>query len=110
MEQLHEFIAKALVLKAGRLSGAEVRYLRKWLGWSGRDFARSFDLSVEHVSRVENGHHPVSGVADRLLRVLVFSRVASPASALEDVLDLGDSDEAFELGVSASGRKWRAVA
>jgi outer membrane protein OmpA-like peptidoglycan-associated protein len=31
-----------------------VRYLPKWLGWSGRDLARRFDLSPEHVSRIDS--------------------------------------------------------
>lgn len=110
LEELHEVVAKALVRKRGRLTGPEVRYLRKWLGWSGQDFARRFELSPEHVSRIENGHNPISGVADRLLRVLVLTRAPVPDYSPEDALDVHDADEPFSLGVEATGQHWRPVA
>ena len=39
VEELHRAIAMALVHKPARFLGAEVRYLRKYMGWSGVDFA-----------------------------------------------------------------------
>ena len=38
--ELHRAIAIAVSQKTARLSGEEVRFLRKFLGWSGADFAR----------------------------------------------------------------------
>jgi putative zinc finger/helix-turn-helix YgiT family protein len=109
MEQLHEVVAKALVKKRGRLSGPEVRYLRKWLGWSGRDFARRFDLSAEHVSRIENGHNAIALVADRLLRILVLTRAPAPDYSPEQVLETEPADEPFRLGLRVTGQQWRAA-
>ena len=37
--ELHRAIATALVHKSARFLGAEVRYVRKYMGWSGVDFA-----------------------------------------------------------------------
>jgi putative zinc finger/helix-turn-helix YgiT family protein len=110
LEQLHEVVAKSLVKKPGLLTGAEVRYLRKWLGWSGRDFASRFALSPEHVSRIENGHHPISVVADRLLRLLVVIKAPIDNYTPEDMFDLEVSDEPFELGIRTSTRGWVAAA
>src|SRR5262249_15803144 len=39
LSELHRAIALALINKAARLTPAEIRYLRKTLGWSGTDFA-----------------------------------------------------------------------
>ena len=110
IEQLHEVVAKALVKKPGRLSGPEVRYLRKWLGWSGRELARRFDLSPEHVSRIENDHNPIALVADRLLRILVLTRSPSPDYSPEDVIETEPTEVPFRLGLRTTGQHWRAVA
>ncbi|NOY92692.1 MAG: helix-turn-helix domain-containing protein [Deltaproteobacteria bacterium] len=110
LEELHEVVAKALVQRPGRLAGPEVRYLRKWMGWSGRDFAEKFELTPEHVSRVENGHHPISAVADKLLRVLVLTRTPTPEYSPEDVLTTRSESVPFSLGVAGADERWQAVA
>lgn len=110
LEELHRVVAMALVRKPGRLTGAEVRYLRKWLGWSGQDLARRFDLTKEHVSRIENGHNPISGVADRLIRLLVVTKPPTMAYSPEELLEVGDADEPLRIGVQSTGRDWKAVA
>jgi len=71
IETLHREIAHALLLKKGRLAAEEIRFLRKWLGWSGSDFAKRMGTAPETVSRWENGKTPIGPQADRLLRVLV---------------------------------------
>ena len=38
------------------LDGPQVRYLRKYLGWSQEDFARVFRVAVTTPSKWENGH------------------------------------------------------
>lgn len=74
MEGLHRAIARSVVAKAARLSGPEVRFLRKMLGWSGADFAAHMGVSAETVSRWETGRTPIGAQADRLLRLMVMSR------------------------------------
>jgi putative zinc finger/helix-turn-helix YgiT family protein len=71
IEGLHRQIAAAVIRKKGRLAPPEVRFLRKWLGWSGVDFARRTGTKPETVSRWENGRAVMGPQADRLLRVLV---------------------------------------
>ena len=52
IEGLHQALARSIVAKAERLSGAEVRFLRKVLGWSGADFAQHMGTSAETISRM----------------------------------------------------------
>ena len=54
MEELFRVVARLLVQKRERLSGAETRFLRKWLGWSGQDTADRLGFTPETVSRWEN--------------------------------------------------------
>jgi YgiT-type zinc finger domain-containing protein len=39
IEQLHRVLARAVAMNPERLTHQEVRFLRKYLGWSGADFA-----------------------------------------------------------------------
>jgi putative zinc finger/helix-turn-helix YgiT family protein len=71
IEGLHRQIAAAVIRKKGRLAPAEIRFLRKNLGWSGADFAKRTGTKPETVSRWENGRAAMGPQADRLLRVLV---------------------------------------
>jgi putative zinc finger/helix-turn-helix YgiT family protein len=71
IEELHRQIVAAVIRKKGRLAPAEIRFLRKWLGWSGVDFARRTGTKPETVSRWENGKASMSPQADRLVRLLV---------------------------------------
>ncbi len=54
IETLHRVIALAVLHKISRFSGAEVRFLRKYLRLSGIDFAKRIGASPETVSKWEN--------------------------------------------------------
>lgn len=71
IEELHRLIARVLIEKATRLTGEEIRFLRKSLGWSGADFAKHIGVAEETVSRWENSSAPIGPQADRLLRLMV---------------------------------------
>lgn len=71
IEGLHRQIAAAVIRKKGRLAPSEIRFLRKYLGWSGADFAKRTGTKPETVSRWENGRTLMGPQADRLLRLLV---------------------------------------
>lgn len=52
--ELHRVIARGVAEKEGRLEGQEVRFLLKFLGLSGANFAKSIGVSAETFSRWEN--------------------------------------------------------
>jgi len=74
LEGLHRAIARDIVAEQTRLAPAEVRFLRKVLGWSGADFAAHMGTSPETVSRWETGATPIGPQADRLLRLMVMTK------------------------------------
>lgn len=71
IEQLHQLIAAIVIRKTDALAAEEIRFLRKYLGWSGVDFAAHMGATAETVSRWENGKLAMSAQADRLLRAMV---------------------------------------
>lgn len=72
MAELHRLLAFAVAARRARLTGAEVRFLRKSLGWSGADFARTLGVDPATVSRWENEKEPMGAANERLLRLAVF--------------------------------------
>jgi putative zinc finger/helix-turn-helix YgiT family protein len=111
IEALHRAIAGAVIRKRTRLAPAEIRFLRKYLGWSGADFARHMGTSAETVSRWEHGSKPMGSAADRLLRLMV-ARQAPVSDYTVDVLAQIAADDReprpIHLGLSRDQRKgWR---
>ncbi len=70
-DELHRVLGLHIVEQAGRLVGAEVRFLRKLLNWSAKDLANVFGVDAKTVSRWENDKDPMGPVSERLLRLLV---------------------------------------
>lgn len=71
---LHRVIAQLLLNKPALLTGDEIRFLRKNAGISAKDFAAQLQISAEHLSRVENAHHPSLGpTADKFARLLIMA-------------------------------------
>lgn len=68
---LHRELAHALIKKQNGLSGVEVRFLRKYLGWSGVDFSKHVGAEPSTVSNWERGKSAIGSSADRLLRLMV---------------------------------------
>jgi putative zinc finger/helix-turn-helix YgiT family protein len=89
LQGLHKALAQAVVRKAGRLSAAEVRFLRKHLGWSGSDFAKRIGVSPETVSRWENGREAIGPQADRLLRLMVVYLAPVESYKIEELETVG---------------------
>jgi putative zinc finger/helix-turn-helix YgiT family protein len=71
IDELHKVLARAIAMHMDRLAGNEIRFLRKYLGWSGVDFAQYMGVAPETVSRWEQETQEMSRQADRLLRLFV---------------------------------------
>jgi putative zinc finger/helix-turn-helix YgiT family protein len=70
VERIHRTIADVLVKKNTRLSGKEVRFLRKETGMSSKELAGLLSVSPVTVSRWESGKEKVGSVSDKLIRML----------------------------------------
>lgn len=107
MKQLHRVIAMALLGKKARFAPPEIRFLRKHLGWSQEDLARTFGVRSETVSRWETGAERMAPPADRLLRMVIVQgeRVSTYSTSLLGQLD-DERSEAMALSVKTNGSTW----
>jgi putative zinc finger/helix-turn-helix YgiT family protein len=71
LEQLHQLLARTLILKHDRLTADEIRFLRKHLGLTGVGMAARMGVARETVSRWETGAGKMDAPAERLLRMMV---------------------------------------
>jgi putative zinc finger/helix-turn-helix YgiT family protein len=88
IEQLHHLIASHVIHQTASLSPAEVRFLRKYLGWSATDFAARMRTTRETVSRWENGKTAMRPQADQLLRWMVATLRPVEDYGIEGLLNL----------------------
>ena len=87
---LHRLIVIRLLAKEYRLSGAEVRFLRKAVGYSATDLAKMAGTSKSVVSRWEN-RSSLGQDSDRLIRLLCAHKMLR--DALLGVDPLVDKDQ-----------------
>lgn len=108
--ELHRTIAHAVIHKRSRLSGAEVRYLRKYLGWSGADFARHVGVDPSTVSNWENDKDPIGPSSDRLLRMMVAHGTQVDEYALDELTKIENEQKPpIEVRVSPKAKGWEHV-
>jgi transcriptional regulator with XRE-family HTH domain len=65
-------LAKALLGKEAPLTGDELRFLRKRIGKSSKDFAQLIGKTSEQYSRIENGA-VLTASNDKLVRLMVIA-------------------------------------
>ncbi len=114
MGPLHRAIAMSIIAEPTKLPPQEIRFLRKWLGWSGQDFARHFGVTPTTVSRWESVEDPfpMGGTAERLLRLSVAHGQpadAYPVSRLAELDDDAEPRPARLMGLKPSGGGWEPV-
>jgi putative transcriptional regulator len=112
IEALHTVIARALMTKPSRLDAAEIRYLRKYLGWSGVDFAAHMGTTRETVSRWENGQALMGAQADRLLRLMVATKGRVKDYSLDTLkaISAKQQPQTLRLGLTTEHEGWQTEA
>jgi DNA-binding transcriptional regulator YiaG len=73
VNRIMRVIALALIGKPYRLSGAEVRFLRSFLGMTAAKFARLVHVDKSTLSKWENSEDPVGAQSDLLIRLLALA-------------------------------------
>lgn len=106
VEKLHEALANAVVRHEARLSGTEVRFLRKYLGYSGGDFASLIGVSPETVSRWENKRETMGPSAERLLRMLVVHKLPIQQYPIEMLTQISTKTRTKPIGLRPKGDGW----
>lgn len=108
--ELHQVLAAAIVAKRSGLVPQEARFLRNFLLWQEEQLAQHMGVSAEAVSRWEAGAEPMGPVADRLLRLLVASRLPESLPPIETVAHISDEMTPLALEVRAESDGWREAA
>ena len=100
MAKLHRAIAQALIKSPARLTGEQLRFLRKHLGMSGDQLGQYLHTDKTKISKWERGEDSIGPPTDRLIRLL--------AAALDSELRPGVSLVAEQLPQIAdeSGSLW----
>ena len=75
LRSLHRLIAKGIVTSAGRLTGAELRYLRSEMGLTQAQLAKLVHRQPLTVSRWERGQNLLEGAMDAFIRILASRKL-----------------------------------
>jgi len=126
IESLHQAVAHAVARQDRPLDGMEIRFLRKHIGWSGKDFGKHFGVAPETVSRWETGARQMPLFPEMALRMWtlvgpqtqVYDSGSVAQIAPEDILrtlklpetihEQDDEPESLRLSHHAAG--WEKVA
>jgi putative zinc finger/helix-turn-helix YgiT family protein len=102
MAKIHRAIAQALVNSPVRLTGEQLRFLRKHLSLSGDQLGRYLHTDRTKISKWERGEDRIGPATDRLIRLLAAALdselrpgVSAVAEHLAEISD--DSGKAWEL-------------
>jgi DNA-binding transcriptional regulator YiaG len=106
IRELHKVLTHWILEKPKKLTGKELRYLRKHAGIAAVRFAEQLGIRPEHLSRVENGHREVSNQLDKLARVIVALGIEN--KDVRDVLSGGRRNRV--LRYSSSRNVWEIKA
>ncbi len=114
VEGLHRMLAFAVTARPAKLHGAELRFLRKYLGFAGVTFAPIMGVTPETLSRWENDKEPMGATAERLVRVLVHRVAPIEEYPLEQLAHVGQGgvtagDAHVALGQRAMAARARRV-
>lgn len=88
MDGLMKVVAVAVICNPCKLYGAEIRYLRKYVGKSAREFSRYLNVDHTHLSKLENDRYEITPRLDRLVRLIVCSMDPELAAESRNLIEL----------------------
>ncbi|CAA9289971.1 MAG: hypothetical protein AVDCRST_MAG93-3817, partial [uncultured Chloroflexia bacterium] len=86
MRGLFHAVVFARALEPRKMSGAELRFMRKAMGWKAKAIAKHLGLSAEYLSRCEAGCKVMSEGTEKLFRL--YSLLKTPDKSALKELDL----------------------
>ena len=103
VEELHNLLAQMIVRQPATLSGKDIRFLRRRLGLTARDFSAQMGWTPEWHSQLENGHAGTNRQSDLLMKlacgVLLAKKLGRPAP--DDLAPLVEELESTMAGGGA---------
>jgi|GEM_PF-1384923 len=113
-EELAAAVALALCFQPFRLTGAEVRFIRRVLGMTGQELATAVEMDPATLSRWEHGKQPVGEWADKALRMAAVLRLQDRAPGFShnpsDVVSIHPAARPDGLELAVEVRRIRPLA
>jgi putative zinc finger/helix-turn-helix YgiT family protein len=100
VRQLHLVIALIIIEQKQKLSGKEIRFLRKNLGMKSKDLAAKLGYEPETYSRFENDREPIGDRGDRLMRIWYAAQKEKDIKKYKGLLELIDGFDKIVRGTS----------
>ena len=97
ISELHRCIAVHLVKKVARLSSADIRFLRKSLGWSKSDFAQKMHVNQEQVYRWESEKSPKPMMIQSELLLRAFVAIGQKIENYDEQVDKLATTDTLDL-------------
>lgn len=108
--KLHEAIAVQLTMKPGRLSGADIRFLRKEMELAQTSLGAMLGVSAQTLALWEKGKAKITAPSDKFLRMVVQGHYRGHATVRKviDMLNhLDHSQHEGRLVFEEEGRRWK---
>lgn len=106
----HAKIDDTAVLPDGVLVGRFLTFplLRKYLGYSGEDFAATMGVTPATVSRWENDREPMGSTAERLLRLMSVRDLPIEEYPTDRLRAVATEGEPPRFRARLAGKTWHA--
>lgn len=108
--ELHRLIAADLAVKPSRFVKEEIRFLRKFLGFSQADLAETMEVAPETVSRWESGATSMTATTERFLRLLVGASAIARTYSLRGLPRLSRIAKPLRMKLRTTGKEWLSIA
>jgi len=95
--QLLKLIGERIILTPNRLTGAEIRFLRKNIYLKVQEFAKILGIHRVTASRWENGHTEPKAAEDRLIRMIYSQYAKVSETTREKLIEMFKSEESKEI-------------
>lgn len=97
IDKIDRLIGEKLLAKEQQLTGAEIKFLRKWLDLTSEELAATIGVGRATVSRWENNKTPIHKLTDRVIRLYVAG-----VKGVTQQIDRDDLFPSTQLPMSAS--------
>lgn len=89
MKGLLHAVVFSRALEPRKLTGPEIKFMRKAMGWKAKDLAKELGISAEYLSRCENSQKLMSLTTEKLFRLYSILRTPD-RTALQELEPLSE--------------------
>jgi len=88
MDELMDSLALAVLCHPCTLTGSDVRFLRKYINKSAREFAQYLHIDHTSLSKIENSQRKLGAPLDKLVRLTIFGMQPRLRDELNELMEL----------------------